>query len=291
MKYLYTMRFKVYSSLSYEVIAKTAFIFNIQAAKTASQKIISETITVVPALPFEEFSLSNSETRFIKMEVEQGVHFTITYQAEVEVMFSIIDHKTLPQLVSIVDLDHEVLPFINPSRHCESDKLLDFAHQNFAHLPNEYDKVRAINKWIFDTIAYKTGSTNSSVSACDTLLYKEGVCKDFAHLGIALSRALDIPARYFTGYAYALNPPDFHACFEVYIGRKWLFFDPTQLSVSNGIVKIANGKDASEVAVASYFGEVKCTFMKVDCHPINSDFIPFDVVSDREEVISYDALS
>ena len=291
MKYLYHMRFKVYSSLSYEVIAKTAFIFNIQAAKTASQKIISESITVVPAVPFEEFSLSNSETRFIKMEAEQGIHFTITYQAEVELNYLLIHQETLASSVSIIDLNHEVLPFINPSRHCESDKLLDFAHQEFGHLSSQYAKVSAINQWIFNTISYKTGSTNSNASACDTLLFKEGVCKDFAHLGIALSRALDIPARYFTSYAYALNPPDFHACFESYIGGKWLFFDPTQLSVANGLVKIANGMDASEVAVASYFGEVKCTFMKIDCQVINSDFIAFDVDSNSKKVISYDALS
>src|SRR5690606_21299495 len=105
--------------------------------------------------------------------------------------------------------------------------------------------------WVFNSIAYKAGTSDSSRSANDVLALKEGVCKDFAHLAIALCRALDIPARYFTGYAYALDPPDFHACFEAYVGGKWLFFDPTQLSIPNGLVKIANAKDASEVAVAS----------------------------------------
>ena len=282
------MRFKVYSTLSYEVTSKTIFIFSIQAAKSTSQIVISELLNVTPDLKFEEFKLQNSETRFVKIEVEKGTFFTISYEAEIDVLSTVVNQESLSKSQSIIDLDHEVLPFINPSRYCESDKLLDFAIQEFGHLLNEFAKVKAINEWIFKSINYRTGATNSSVSAYDILQSKEGVCKDFAHLGIALCRALDIPARYFTGYAYALNPPDFHACFEAYIAGKWIFFDPTKLSIHNGLVKIANGIDASEVAVASYFGEANCTFMKIECNPVSSHFIPFDVDSGREEAISYD---
>ncbi|MFV5693741.1 transglutaminase-like domain-containing protein [Flavobacterium sp. LT1R49] len=280
------MKFKVYSELSYEVFSPTTFIFNIQAAKSASQIIISESIIVIPAIKFEEFTLKNSGTRFVKMEVEQGLFFTIIYKAEVEVEHTIYDEKALLKSIPIINLDNEVLPFISPSRHCESDKLSEFAMNEFGFLPNEYAKAKAINEWIFNTVEYKTGVTNSNTSACDTLLEKVGVCKDFAHLGIALCRALDIPARYFTGYAHNLNPPDFHACFEAYIGRQWLFFDPTKLAVANGLVKIANGKDASEVAVASYFGNVNCTFMKIECNTTAAGFAPFNSELDTK-TISY----
>nr|WP_314897982.1 transglutaminase family protein [uncultured Flavobacterium sp.] len=222
------------------------------------------------------------------MQVNQGLFFTITYQAEIDVHYTIYDEKVLLKSIPIINLDNEVLPFISPSRHCESDKLLEFAMNEFGFLPNEYAKAKAINEWIFNTVEYKTGVTNSSTSACDTLLDKVGVCKDFSHLGIALCRALDIPARYFTGYAYNLNPPDFHACFEAYIGGQWIFFDPTKLAVSNGLVKIANGKDASEVAVASYFGDVNCTFMKIECTSVKSDFKSFNTGFDEIEAISYE---
>ncbi|MFV7236886.1 transglutaminase-like domain-containing protein [Flavobacterium sp. ZB4R12] len=282
------MKFTVYSELSYEVISPTTFIFNIQAAKSASQIVVSESIIVTPAIKFEEFTLKNSGTRFVKMQVNQGLFFTIVYQAEIDVHYTIYDEKVLLKSIPIINLDNEVLPFISPSRHCESDKLSEFAMNEFGFLPNEYAKAKAINEWIFNTVEYKTGVTNSSTSACDMLLYKVGVCKDFAHLGIALCRALDIPARYFTGYAYNLNPPDFHACFEAYIGGQWLFFDPTKLAVSNGLVKIANGKDASEVAVASYFGDVNCTFMKIECTPVKSDFKSFNSEFDEIEAISYE---
>ncbi|MDI5950528.1 transglutaminase-like domain-containing protein [Flavobacterium yafengii] len=282
------MKFKVFSELSYEVFSPTTFIFNIQAAKSACQTIISELLIVTPAIKFEEFTLKNSGTRFVKMEVGKGVFFTLIYEAEVEVSYTVYDEKVLLQSIPIINLDHEVLPYISPSRHCESDKLLEFATKEFGYLPNEYAKAKAIKESIFNTVEYKTSVTNSSTSACDTLLDRVGVCKDFAHLGIALCRALDIPARYFTGYAYNLNPPDFHACFEAYIGGRWLFFDPTKLAVANGLVKIANGKDASEVAVASYFGDVNCTFMKIECQPITADFTPFNSENDRIEAISYE---
>ena len=84
------------------------------------------------------------------------------------------------------------------------------------------------------------GSTNSDTSAYDTVTQRAGVCRDFAHLGIALCRALNIPARYFTGYAYELDPPDFHACFECYLGGRWMVFDATRLAHLNGLVRIAH---------------------------------------------------
>lgn len=279
------MRFKVSSFLSYEVFSNTTFIFNIQAASSPTQLLVSELLIITPEMKYEEFVLHNSATRFIKMEVEKGINFSISYKAEVDVLHEVIAVEKLLQSIPVISLDNEVLPFISPSRYCESDKIVAVANEQFRYLPNEFTKVKAINELVFNTIAYKAGTSNSSRSACDVIDLKEGVCKDFAHLAIALCRALDIPARYFTGYAYALDPPDFHACFEAYVGGKWLFFDPTQLSVANGLVKIANGKDASEVAVASFFGEVNCTFMKIECHPVATDFIPFD--KKENKAISY----
>ncbi|PWA05852.1 transglutaminase-like domain-containing protein [Flavobacterium psychrotolerans] len=264
------MKFKVFGQLSYEVFSETTFIFNIQAAKSASQTIIQESLTIIPEIKFEEFLLKNNSTRFLKLVAKAETSFTITYQAEVAVIQKIRNKETLRQSTPIIDLDPEVLPFISPSRYCESDKLSDFSNDKFGHLTNNYDKVLAINNWIFSTIQYKIGSTDSSISAYDILNLKHGVCKDFSHLGIALCRSLDIPARYFTGYAYNLNPPDFHACFEAYISGNWILFDPTQLSTNNLLVKIAEGKDASEVAVASYFGNTICTNMNIQCAIIDS---------------------
>ena len=117
----------------------------------------------------------------------------------------------------------------------------------------------AITDWIHDNVEYVRGSTNSETSAYDTVTQRVGVCRDFAHLGIALCRALNIPARYFTGYAYELEPPDIHACFECYIGGTWMVFDATRLAHLNGLVRIAAGRDAADTAVASVFGAARCS--------------------------------
>lgn len=261
------MKFKIFTELTYEVFAPTTYFFNIQASKTNSQNILQESVTISPALIFEEFTLKNTETRFIKLQVNYGT-FTLSYNATVEIEDTKTDENALLISTPIMQLDHEVLPFISPSRHCESDKLMKFAHKEFGHFPNEFEKVKAINNWIFNAVEYAGGTTNFNTSACDTLISRQGVCKDFAHLGIALCRAMDIPARYFTCYAANLNPPDIHACFEAYIGNQWIFFDPTQLSTPNKLVKIANGKDATEAAVLTFYGQTNCIVMNVQCDEV-----------------------
>ena len=123
----------------------------------------------------------------------------------------------------------------------------------------------SISDWIHDNVEYLRGSTDSMTSAFDTVTQRTGVCRDFSHLGIALCRALNIPARYFSGYAYQLDPPDFHACFECFIGGSWVVFDATRLAHLNGLVQIGTGRDAADAAVASIFGGAKCTAMTVSC--------------------------
>ena len=281
------MKFDITSELSYEVFSPTTFIFNIQAAKSATQVIIEESICINPILNFKEFTFNSADTRFILLEVSKDTSFTITYNAQVDVEYKVVDEKMLLQSIPIIELDEQVIPYLFPSRHCQSDKLRKLAIKEFAYLPNEYSKALAVNDWIFNNIDYITGTTDSGTSAYDTLIQREGVCKDFAHLGIAFCRALDIPARYLTAYAYNLNPPDFHACFEAYIGGQWIIFDPTKLAALNGLVKIGNGKDATEAAVASFFGHTNCTYMNVQCNTSESAFMPYIPNAFTMEAISY----
>ncbi len=259
------MKYKIKSELVYEVYADTAFFLNIQVAKSSSQHVISELFTVSNDIVYKEFLLANNETRFVKFNAKQGQTIQINYETEVEVFCEQISRNQLLQATEITDLDNEVLPFIAPSRHCESDKFFKFANKEFGYYQSNFEKVLAINDWIFNNIDYTPGVTSSNTSANDTLVQREGVCKDFAHLGIALCRALDIPARYFTSYAYQLSPPDIHACFEAYIEGEWIVFDPTKLAPLNGLVKIANGKDATEAPVASFYGNTYCTQMNIEC--------------------------
>ena len=157
------------------------------------------------------------------------------------------------------------IPYLFPSRYCQSDRLSRLAWDLFGDIENPHEKVVAITDWIHENVEYLRGSTDSITSAYDTVTQRTGVCRDFAHLGIALCRALNIPARYFSGYAYQLEPPDFHACFECFIGGSWVVFDATRLAHLNGLVRIGTGRDAADAAVASIFGSASCTEMTVDC--------------------------
>ena len=266
------MKFEVFSQLSYEVYMPTTFIFNIQAANTHSQSVLYEELTVEPSLPLEEFTNAGANARFIRLQVNESMSFTITYKATVDLHYKMIDQSQLLENTPLAQLDADVIPYLFPSRYCQSDKIQKLAARQFGDIQNAYAQALAINEWIYKNVEYLSGSTNSSTSALDTLTERAGVCRDFSHLGIALCRALSIPARYFTGYAYKLNPPDFHACFEAYIGGDWIFFDATKLVPQNGLVKIANGRDAADASVASIFGNAFCSAMTVRCESIDPAF-------------------
>jgi len=132
------MKFNITSELSYEVFSPTTFIFNIQAARTANQVIIEESIRINPILHFKEFTFNSSDNRFIQLEVSQDSPFTITYQAQVDVEYKVVDEAALLQSIPIIELDQQVLPYLFPSRHCQSDKLRKIATKEFGRLPNKY---------------------------------------------------------------------------------------------------------------------------------------------------------
>ena len=189
--------------------------------------------------------------------------------------------------VPVSKLDPSVLPYLYPSRYCQSDKLYRIANSKFGHLANPFEKALTVTNWIHSHVQYLSGSTNAQTSAYDTVTELQGVCRDFAHLGIALCRALNIPARYFTGYAHKLDPQDFHACFEAHLGNEWILFDPTKLVPLNGLVKIATGRDAAESAVANLFGTITSEYVSASCKVLEDNFTPFYYNTEKLTGISY----
>jgi len=109
-------------------------------------------------------------------------------------------------------------------------------------------------------VRFQSGSSNGSTSAMDTIIERGGVCRDFAHLMIALCRALNIPARFVSGIDYgadpALGPTDFHAYVEVMLSGRWYLFDPSGVSAPMGLVRLGTGRDAADAAFATVFGRV-----------------------------------
>ena len=152
---------------------------------------------------------------------------------------------------------------------------------------NEFEKVLAITEWIHQHVEYLSGSTNGETSACDTIIQMAGVCRDFAHVGIAFCRALDIPARYCSGYAIDLAPQDFHACFETYLSGYWILFDATKLAPLNGFVRIAIGRDAADTAVCNLFGKIYGSSMVVNSQLISGTMDPVFNTMNSSVGISY----
>jgi transglutaminase-like putative cysteine protease len=160
--------------------------------------------------------------------------------------------------VPLATVAPEVIPYVLASRYCEVEQLFALACAEFGSIFTGYAQVQAVCAWIRANIAYRVGTSSPATTARDVLANRAGVCRDFAHLAVALCRALNIPARFVTGYARYEEPPqDFHALFEAYLGGRWQLFDPTELAPIDSIVRIGVGRDAADVAFATFFGSAR----------------------------------
>jgi transglutaminase-like putative cysteine protease len=166
-------------------------------------------------------------------------------------------------------LPPETLRFLLPSRYCDSDNLLQAAWSLFANAPTGWARVQAICDFVHNHIVFNYTDARPSRTASEALAEKKGVCRDFAHLAIALCRAMNIPARYCTSYLSDVGtqppypPGDFAATIEVYLGGAWHLFDPRNNIPKYGRVLIARGCDAADVAIATTFGPNTLTSFRV----------------------------
>lgn len=257
---LSTVRLELQVDLVYEVHdpAGADFIFNVHAAHTPHQVVDGEQLIINQPVAPDIATDPATGTRFMRLHADPG-QLHLTYLATV----SITHHRADPSTLDEVPVRHiplEVLPYVYPSRYCQSDRLLRLAMRTFGHLWQGYSRVLAIQHWVQEHVTFASNTTNSNTSAVDTLVEQVGVCRDFTHLMIALCRALNIPARIATGTDYgadpALGPPDFHAYVEVYLGDRWYLFDASGTGIPMGFLRFGTGRDAADVAFATIFGNV-----------------------------------
>lgn len=245
------MKLLVNCNLRFQIDDAVALILMLRPYRGIQQWIIRETYTIRPAVAVTESidSYGNSCQRLV---APQG-DFMIYTSAEVIVKDS-IDVAPGAYFVEIQYLPNEVLPYLLPSRYCESDRFGELARDLTAQVSPGYDQVQCIADWIRQTVQYVPGSSDFPLSASEIHQRGYGVCRDMAHLGIALCRSISIPARIVVGYLHNLQPMDMHAWFEAYIGGRWYAFDPTQYGLFGGRVIIAFGRDAADVSVFHQFG-------------------------------------
>jgi len=163
----------------------------------------------------------------------------------------------------------DALIYTLPSRHCQSDLIIDDAWRLFSDAPDGWARVQAICDWTHQNIEYGYGNSTSTTSGYDAYQQRRGVCRDFAHIGVMFCRAMNIPARYVCGYLpdigvpYDPNPMDFHAWFEAYVGGAWRTFDARHNRPRIGRVLIARGRDAVDTAILTSYGPSMLTAMSV----------------------------
>jgi transglutaminase-like putative cysteine protease len=163
-------------------------------------------------------------------------------------------------IVAASDLPPETLPYILPSRYCETDLLSEFAWANFGAISGGWARVQAICDFVHQRLRFSYPEARPTRTASEALAEGVGVCRDFTHLAVALCRCVNIPARYCNGYLGDIGVPpdpapmDFNAWFEAFLGGRWFTFDPRHNQPRIGRILIARGRDAADIPMITTFG-------------------------------------
>lgn len=245
------MWIKAACNLGFQLETSTPLILMLRPRSGTEQWVACESYKLTPYVPVVEYTdiYGNLCQRLVAPVGEFSIH-TLA-----EVMISDeLDTAPGAYFVEIHNLPESALAYLLPSRYCESDRFGDLARDIVAGEQLGYDQVVSIDRWIRNFIQYTPGSSFFPISAVEVKERSEGVCRDLAHLGIAICRSISIPARLVVGYLYGLYPMDLHAWFEAYVGGRWYSFDPTQTETRGGRIAIAYGRDAADVSVFHQFG-------------------------------------
>jgi transglutaminase-like putative cysteine protease len=247
--------FHIDCEFDYDVLAQSLFVFNFAVPDTRTQRVVAERVTMSAGSGYDEFRDEGGRNRFFRVDVPRGP-LNVRYLATVEVDAPDVDHGAAE--MPLARLPGEILAYVQTSRYVEVEAIFAFACRRFQQIAPGYGRALAICQWVKANVDYIVGSSSLTYGARDVLANRAGVCRDFAHLMIALCRALNIPARFVTAYTrYREPPPDFHAVVEVYLGHEWYLFDPSDLSPIGDLVRIGTGRDALDVPFATFFGSAR----------------------------------
>ncbi|MGD8925715.1 MAG: transglutaminase family protein [Thioalkalispiraceae bacterium] len=237
--------------LEFDIYEPTPFLLMLRLRSGAQQWVAREEYRLQPSVPVVEFT--DQYGNLCQRLIAPAGSFSIRTAAEV-MATDVMDQGPGEPFIEIQNLPDNVLGYLLPSRYCESDRFGEMATEiTTGHQPG-YDQVMAIVEWVRQYVSFQPGSSSYPVSATEVNARRFGVCRDLAHIAIALCRAVSIPARMVAGYLDGLEPMDLHAWFEAYVGWRWYTFDPTQVELKAGYVAIGYGRDAADVAIYNQFG-------------------------------------
>ncbi len=238
--------------LDFNIPVATPFLLMLRPRSGRQQWIAREQYEMSPSVTAVEFTdpFGNLCQRLVAPAGPFSIHTSVKIECA-----EAFDVAPGAHFVEVQKLPQETLPFLLPSRYCESDRFTELAQEIVAGQAPGYDQCTAIIGYICQKLQYTPGSGQNIISACEVNEKSQAVCRDMAHLGIACCRSLSIPARMVVGYLEGLEPMDLHAWFEAFVGGRWYTFDPTQNDRQGGRVAIAYGRDAADVAIYTQFGD------------------------------------
>lgn len=265
---LFDITLRVGCSLSYESTGPATLLLNLKPLPNRNHAVVFEALALGDNLPSDEFTDSHGNQVF-RIQLARGTNH-IRHDAIVAVSSRPDNHDLPPGVPTTpAGMPPELFRYMLPSRYCDSDKLTNFAWEKFGHVEHGLPRVEAISRWIHENIEYRYMSGRTDLSAWDVLQRGYGVCRDFAHLAVALNRTFNLPARYVTGHMPDIGVPDpenhmdFHAYAEVYVGGHWFTTDARFHVPRIGRIKISCGKDAVDGAFSTIYGGAWLSYFQV----------------------------
>lgn len=234
----------VAARLAFKTTADTRIALAVAVARNAGYDALEESLSVTAGgdeVPLTELT-DHHGGRFHYMEFTDPTEVLVNYTATVT-------GTALPEEPKLMEL----IRYVRPSRYAESDRLLPTSYAEFGGL-HGVELLNAVRNWVHSELRYVSGSSRGTDGAVETLLHRRGVCRDFAHLAIALLRSKNVPARLAAVYAPGLSPMDFHAVAEAHIDGSWYVIDPTGLAPRESLLRITAGRDGSDTAFLSTVG-------------------------------------
>jgi transglutaminase-like putative cysteine protease len=257
---------EVGAQIDVEVTAPTTLEFQVAVARQPGLDIReSLAITFNGNLLQPREIIGQHDTRIHSIEVGEG-SVSLSYQATVS-------GEAAPAPIRDID----VITYLRPSRYAESDKFFGFAATEFGQYADSATLLEKVSSWVGTRLDYVPGSSDPIDGAADTVLAGAGVCRDYAHLVVALLRAVNVPARLVAVYAPGCDPMDFHAVAEAFVDGEWRVVDATCLAPRQSMVRIATGRDAADTAfLDNHSGSITLTGMTVTAY-VDGE-LPFDSI-------------
>lgn len=253
------MRLKIAVELEYIIDPAADVLLQVEVAKLPDQRLITNDLRLSAGGPIA--AVVGEDGIGQRTWAPQATILQVNYDCVVAVDRPTIDLATLPATPPSA-MPAATVPYLLPSRYCEADRFHRFVDEEWGQI-NGGERAAAIVAWVRENVVYELGSSSGETSAMTTFVERRGVCRDFAHLTVAMCRAGGIPARCVSAYAPGVDPPDFHAVAEVWLDGGWHLVDATGMSGCNDLARVVVGRDATDVAFMTVFGSATMNWQRV----------------------------